>query len=672
MDTRLDFDTARTFPSATIPALAAYGLAVVPGWRAKRDAGRIPTYWRPTPGEPSPYEDPTWRTEHKAWTRRLRDDVRPQVHAAGNAYPDVAANERLLCANDPNYFGAMYGWLLDPQAKADEPMVKPYAKFAYQCHNTTAQYRLIYQEARANLWRPKSRQLGISWDDEHFDTWFYLYGEGAAKLVSRNEKWVYNGKSTESMLGKVLFILTQIEQHTPYLLPEGYTLKQLWQTPNFRDLVLINPITGTVLSGEATTTKVGRGGTYTYGRPDEINFIKDFDEALGSLEWATKHIFGASTESLENGDFAMRAWQAAKIERPESVLEFNWHQNAYLDLEWEREVIAAAMTKEQQERLWREAFRDPFAGFGTWVYPEARTLPDAHRPYRPEEPLDTTIDPAGTGDDMAFLACQPTTSDGQQGFHVLFSFERKLPNPERIAHLLTGILPTPGDACYGWEPDVEERGIMRFYHDAWRHGREMRWFMDPAGDQIHSNTSFWIMLRDKTRALRVRDYERLLAENIARSEHGQPEASLPTPKAIAPRFDIIKKHRLFADREYALRLYLPFVTFQTGVKSAARVREAWGKARYNELSERAVTEPKRRHDESSHLTSCGEYYAIYYRYRHRDPLNTKQLGADLRKLGAPGVPVIPSGFPNRAVIPAALANRHGLRQPPADVPGGWR
>jgi hypothetical protein len=672
VDARLDIDTSITWPSATIPALTPHGLGTVPGFRLKKGKA-IPTGWRPTPGEPNPYEDPRWRIEHKAWTRKLLE-VRSGIHARGRKDAGFARVERALCAQDPNYFGAVYGWLFDPKPMAGETMHKPFAKFAYQCHNTTAQQRIIALPERAWLWRPKSRQLGISWDDEHFDLWFYLWGEGQAKLFSRSEKWVYNGSSTEAMMGKMLYVMKKIEESSPYLLPEGYTVERLWRSPHFRDLVLTNPITGTALIGESTTKKVGRGGTYTYARPDESGHIMDLDDALTSVGQATPHVFPAGTESLENGDEWLALWQAAKREKPASVMELNWHQNAYCDTAWELDLLGNAITKHQQEGVMREAFRDPFAGFGTWCYPEARSLPDANQPYRGDEPLDLTIDP-GPGDITAIMAAQATAIDGQEGFHVLWSLEREMPNPEWIAHILTGIWPQRGDACYGMQPDPQEEEIGRFLHECWLEGRELRFFMDPAADQVHSKGSYFTMLRDKTKELRQREYERIAAINIALREAGRTPGREPTPKPISPRFEIIKKHRLLGDREFALRRYLPFVTFQTGILSAGRVRECLGRVRYNDLSERAVTDARRRHDQYSHLASCCEYYAIYYRYRFVDPLDTKSLKAQIRTVRGPGKVSKPSGFGGGG-IPKGF-KRPGVPAPrntPPDrvAPGGWR
>lgn len=675
--TRLDIDTSTWYPDAFIPALKPYGLDRVPGFRLKAGA-IIPAGWRPTPGEQNPYEDIAWRGDHKEWRIELCDVARPWIHHKGNASETQADIERQLCAQDPNYFGAVYGWIFDPKPKDDEPMHKPYAKFAYQCHNTSEQQRIIRGIERAWLWRRKSRQLGISWDDEHFDLWFYLWCEGQAKLVSRSEKWVYNGSSTEAMLGKVLSIMRKLDEHTPYLLPAGYSVHKLWQSPNFRDMVLTNPISGTALLGESTTKKVARGGTYTFVRPDEAAFIPNLEETLASIAGASPHVFPASTESLDEGDDWIALTQAAQDAKPASVMQFNWHQNTYLDLAWERDVIANALTKEQQEGLWRESFRDPFAGFGVWAYPEARDLPDANQPYRPDEPLDTTIDPAGQGDAMALMAAQATAVDGQEGFHVLWSLEREMPEPEWLAHVLTGIWPEPGDACFGMNPDAQEEELGALYYDAWMSGRELRWFMDPAADQVHSKGSFFTMLRDKTHELRLRVYEPIAAENIARTEAGKPLLLEPVPKPISPKFEIIKKHRLFGDREFALRKYLRHITFQTGVLSAARVRECLGRTRYNDKADRAVTAPKRRHDQYSHLASCCEYYAIYYQYRFVDPLDTKamrtlQKGLSLR---GPGRRHVPSGFGKRGAVPKGFRFGPGIPDkrphPPGVAPGGWR
>jgi hypothetical protein len=320
VDGKLDIDTSVWWPDAFIPALQPYGLERVPGFRLK-PGKKMPAGWRPTPGEQNPYEDTAWRAEHKDWRIELVDEVRPHIHKKGNGDQKFAAIERMLCAQDPNYFGAVYGHIFDPKAKADEPMRKPFAKFAYQCHNTSAMFEEIKKPHRSFLWRPKSRQLGISVDDEMFDTHFYLWGEGQAKLGSRNEKLVYNGRSYEAMFGKIIYNLQKLDEFTPYLLPAGYSAAKLLRRPWFRDMTLINPITGTALIGESTTKELARGGTYTFARLDESGFMENLADIITSVQEAALHIFLASTERANE---YLEMWQAAKRELPKSIYEFNW------------------------------------------------------------------------------------------------------------------------------------------------------------------------------------------------------------------------------------------------------------------------------------------------------------------------------------------------------------
>lgn len=665
---RVDIDTAKTFPDACIPGLAPYGLDIVPGFRTLPGLV-IPPGWRPTPGEPNPYEDVAWREDHKAWTRRLVHEARPFIHRLGNSNPAFAAAEREKASRDWNYFGAVYGWIYDPKPIPGEAKHKPYAKFAYQCDNTALQQDWIHRSwiEQAIIWRSKSRQLGISWDDEHVDTAFYLFDEGSAKLTSRSEDWVDKGESTEAMFGKVKYILRKISEHTPFLLPgypEGvFTYKQLLSAPYYKHMQLINPVTGTALHGESANRQVGRGGTYTYGRPDEDAFIAELEDTLAAMESCAR-VFPASTESFEKGEQHFQGWQTAKAESPDMVREYNWHQNAYLDADWERRVLAKGRSDGQMQRVMREYFRDPFAGFSQWVYPEAGAIRRVNQPYRADEPLDITMDPAGTGDDFALMAAQATAIDGAEGFHVLWGYQKTQPNPLRIAHLMAGIWPERGDACYPWKPDTEERLIGELMYGLWLDGREIRAFSDPAADQIHSRASFLTEFRDLTAQLRQRAWDRLKAEQIARKEANQPyleDAQLPLPKPIAPRFKMIKSHRLYGDREYAFRRYLPHVTVQTGVPSADWVRECAIKTSYNELAKHAVTEPKRKHDKYSHQASNLENYSLYFRYGFVDPLDSKAMRNLQRRLGlrGPGSRGIPSGFGSRGAIPKGFGQAKG-------------
>jgi hypothetical protein len=96
---------------------------------------------------------------------------------------------------------------------------------------------------------------------------------------------------------------------------------------------------------------------------------------------------------------------------------------------------------------------------------------------------------------------------------------------------------------------------------------------------------------------------------------------------------------------------------------------------YNALSQHAVTEPKRKHDQYSHLASCFENYCLYYRYRHIDPLDTRGLHANAKlpnPLGhrpGPGRPPMPTRFGLNRTIGLPNPNR-GL--PSRVAPGGWR
>jgi hypothetical protein len=671
--TQINIDRAKWFPDAVIPGLKPYGMETVPGFRLLPGMVMPPT-WQPTPGEPNPYEDPQWRLDHKAYARRLRDEVRPEIHERGNRDPNFAHIERLKCADDPNYFGMVYGWIQDPQPLPDEEQDKPYAKFAYQCDNTTTQQQMLGlpRSRRMKLWRDKSRQLGISWDDEHFDTWFYLWLKGQIKIVSRSEKWVDNGSSVEAMMGKIKYILIKIGEHTPYLLPEGYSVTQLLSPPNYKHLNLINPVSGAAVFGEATTAKVARGGTYTYGRADEDGFIPNLDQTLTSMQGSCPRIFLASTATFEEGEAHFAGWQAAKEQEPDTVREYNWHQNAYLDLQWERDLLASAKTDAARQGVMREAFRDPFAGASNFVYPEARDIPDVNQPYIPEEPLDIIMDPAGAGDDFAFFAAQATALDGTPGCHILWSHQEQFPNPLRVAHIATGIWPERGDECWPWQPDTTQRQIGELLYALWVDDREVRWFSDPAGDQVHSKASFLTMFRDLTRELRTREYERLKAINIALDEAGKPPRPLPTPYPIAPKFKAIKQHRLFGDREYALRPLIPHITCQAGVPSARWVAECLRRTSNNELTKSAVTEPRRKHDQYSHHASNCENYALYFRYRFVDPLDTKGMRKLQRDLGlrpGPGKGAIPKGFGLNRNVGLPNPNR-GL--PSRVAPGGWR
>lgn len=650
--TEIDVDTSRFFPDAEIPGLAVYGLSRIPGYRRNAD------------GE----EDESWRVE---WfeTRDRILEVRDRIWRTARRNPIFAAGERQAAYACPHYFKAVYGWIAEPRQRAGMFEDNPFVPFAYQIHITNHKLALCAREEEIDLWQPKARGLGVSWNNQHDETWDWLRGPARWILSSRNETLVGDIDNPDAMFGKVFYLLRRLP---PWLLPAGFdpdAPRGWWNTTR---MTLTNkdkdsPGYGAQLVGSPTTKNIGRAGRYKGADVDEGQAIARLNSVIQSLRGSTFHIVVTGTEGTDEGEDFVDGWQSAKRENPETVLELNYHQNAFQDRAWLERQYARATTPQQKAALALEYERNYFAGYSDWIYPEARHIAEDDRPYRPDAPLDTTFDP-GKDDETAVLAAQPTVRAGVPGFHVLFTYEKQITNVEWFAHVFTGIWPQQGrDSCYGIEPDHEEQAIGAFYYQRWLQGSETRWFMDPAGIASQSNASFWSTLRDKSAELRQREIEeRLLPQakidQIVREEGGEREATLrlPEPWGITCLYEIIRRHRLHEDRHYALRKYLPAVTIQRGVRSAMRFKVCLMRYQFNPRSPKAITEAKPLHNQYSHLASSGEYYAVYYVYGFVDP-------PQVARSSGPGPRRIPSSGPGRAAIPATYPTRGAARPaPPPD------
>lgn len=630
--TDIVIDTARWFGDAFIPDLPA-DLQRVPGFRLKPEFTHIPDGFQPTPGEPNPYEDPAWRTEYFAWREEL---LRYRAWIWERCETDATEREvqKLLCFGDgkmnadgtlnagcPKYFGAMFGWIQEPRAAGLRGSTwSPFVPYHYQLHQTDTFTRVINLpfEEEVDIWEPKSRGLGVSWnrskDDLH--TWLSR-PEARILLISRNQVFVDSEGNVDSLFEK---ILTMIRRLPDWMRPAGFHEKMPWRKTNY----LHNETNGAEIIGSPNTADAGRAGRYLYGFADEAAKMANLQRLLASLRGSMHKMFYASTEDREvtSGREWLEEWQAAKRHAPETVMEWNWHQNPTMDTRWERTKLERAGSEGGVHKAKVEYFRDVFAGFDEYIYPEAKHIRDADHPYDPHKPLVVMTDP-GKADDVAFTVGQTlVTEGGQQGFHFLFSYQANLQEVQWMAHIRTGIWPQIGDQCWGMEPTPEERQIGQFFYNCWLHNYEVQDYMDPYGDAALAGISYKRMIEEESAKLRQREIQRLTLEQMAQQYATNDFSGTwrpPTPHGIFASTGLLKKHKTHHEHRLAVRAYLPHITVQEGVMSAAWVRTCLSNARFRKQTTDAVTEPKPVHDQYSHINYCVGATMIYYRYGWTDP-----------------------------------------------------
>jgi hypothetical protein len=655
-----DVDLTRAFGDAEIPYLEPYGCSRIPGMR----------YF---PG--TTLEDPQWRVD---WfdTRDRIMVVREKIWAECERSLVRQAEERTLALSCPHYFKAIFGWIGEPRPRKGELAHKAFIPFHYQIHLTNYRLALVREEEERDAWCPKARGLGVSWNNQWDEIYEWLSRDCRWILSSRNEALVGDLNNPDAMFGKIFYGLRRIPE---WLLPAGFDPNNPRKWWNNERMTLTNldknsPGYGAQLVGSPTTKNIGRAGRYTGADVDEAQKVPKLNAVIQSLRGSTFHILLTGTEGTQEGEDWYLGWTSAKVDNPDNVYELNYHQNAYQDPFWLERQYARATTPEQRADIALEYERNYFAGYGDWIYPEAHGIEALDDPYDPTKLCAVIFDP-GKDDETAVLIAQPTLRKGQAGFHVLFTYEKKLTNMEWLCHVFTGIWPTPEDPCWGIQPTHEEREIGLFFSQRWLNGDPMFWGMDPAGINSQSNASFWSMFDEVTGRLRKREVQRMASSHQrARDLGDESKRRLPDPWGITLQYLALQRHRIQADRHYALRRYIPHITIQKGISSADRFKTCLTRYQYNPRSPRAVTEAVPLHNQYSHLSSTGEYLAIYIIYGFVDPApNQKIQIRPTSEIGPQrGATRIPPALAHRLkAIPAPPPDK-GIRMPAGARQGSWR
>jgi hypothetical protein len=561
--------------SAIIPALTDYGLSVVLGAGDKYSQD--------------------WRAPFFTWKNEIIT-LRDQVHELALNDAVFREQEMALCAQDPAYWLAMYGWIEEPRSIAGEETVKPFIPFEFQVRLLQEFVRTVESPYPRDLYISKARGLGASWLLCAAAYWGWLFRPWRGKLVSRNEKLVDSPLDLDSLFGKIDFL---IDWTPTWMLPDGYR-----RSEHRRELMLRNPVTGAAISGESTTSMTARGARSAYSIYDEAAFIRDFSEVWATGESTTPHRIGLSTESFTVGFDWWTSWHTIKEHEDEhirsQVIELEWWENPYQDPEWYQRAKDRAGA--QMEKFLREYERNPYEGSGQFVYEIARDMPKALLTYDPTKPLLITIDP-GHADDTAIVWGQEHDDDGHQGVAFLGSYERNYAPVEWYAHLLTGILPEEEDECFGMEMSQRERELFSFFHHLPWSSDNIYCFMDPAGAQQHAGISFFDLFVDKTLELRTRRYDRLSDLEIH---------TTPKPTAIVPEYQALKKaQRSFhEERRNATRTYLPHSVVNDTI-DGRRIKECFVNYRMSELTDKSTSESKPIHGKHSHIVTACEYLFSY-------------------------------------------------------------
>lgn len=540
---------------------------------------------RHVPPAPSSAADefaPEKRAAWLAWATELaRFRVKRKLEL--KEHPELAAVERAKCRVSPAYFMAVWGWIFEqrPELGGGD---KPWLPFP-------AQVDLInWFENRMESIGPdrdgvvsKCRDMGASWTCCCWALHGWLFKAPWTVLFLSRKEDLVESKSSDSLFWKIEFLIRRLERHAPWMLPEGFSLKNKVLNS---DLRLINPVTGAELLGESTNSNAGRGARATAVIIDEAAFVPDFMDVWGGLGASTNHRFAVSSESLQQGpDFYNLGLNNTSPYRP-ALFEMDWWDNPLHDPEWfEREK---QRYEYRMADFYREILRDARAGDETFVYPYAKNIvPDPEATFKENGFLYATIDP-GFGDETAIAWIQDQGGE----FVVLDAYQNRGKDAEFYGTIITG---EPREGPWQYTDDDLRfmewtRTLPKGYYTSGGH-----FYGDVSGHNVTGATydSFYSVLEQKF--------------GVRINKDRMVDGSL-----IGYR----KEARTHKGRREALREILPSFRFcvTPGARFALRCLQ---ENRFPAESGKSMTEAKAAiHDQTSHMTTAFEYFAVHRKLSH--------------------------------------------------------
>src|SRR6266403_919028 len=183
--------------------------------------------------------------------RRLR-----YIKKIGND-PIARAKELEKCKNGVDgliHWVNNWAWTVDPRAQA--VAVMPFLLFPFQDETLRKLYSFVFEKQTGALIE-KSRDMGVTWLIMIFNLWAWNFKPRYdALLGSRKEELVDTKGEMDSHFEKLRFCIRMMPD---WMLPTGFN-REHHSNCYMR---IINPATGSYLTGESSNVDFGRQGRYT-------------------------------------------------------------------------------------------------------------------------------------------------------------------------------------------------------------------------------------------------------------------------------------------------------------------------------------------------------------------------------------------------------------------------
>lgn len=306
------------------------------------------------------------------------------------------ANNRLLqahlksyCKDDILFWVNVFCATYDPRK---QPSVIPFITYQYEDELILELVDRIKNQK--DLLIDKSRDMGITWCVLLVLTWFWqFHGEGFDFLVgSRKEQYIDVMGNMDTLIEKVRFI---IRNQPKWMIPTGFDWKQ-----HSNYMKIINPVSKSTITGEATNNNFSRGGRrraifldeFAFWEVDQAAWRASADSSNCRIVVSTPCGFNNQFAKLRHSgsiDFKTIHWKL----HPEK--DDAWYANECKRRNYDAVEIA------QELDISYEGSEE-----GILFHWEEMKKAAKNEPVMSRERIVVSLDPAGEGDDEAvFYVC---------------------------------------------------------------------------------------------------------------------------------------------------------------------------------------------------------------------------------------------------------------------------
>ena len=230
------------------------------------------------------------------------------------------------CTNSPIFWLNFFGWTYNVKS-VDEtgreiPAESQHVPFiTWPVQDSAIETLVACVDDGKDAIIDKSRDMGASWLCVALATWYWLFRpDSQILLVSRVEDLVDRRGDPDCLMWKIDYMIANLPD---WMIPAKRDDFQVGGRYR-RHLQLVNPATGSTVSGQATTAHVGRGGRRTFILFDEMAAMDHSTDAWRSAADTTACRIGNSTPLGPGTEFTRQRNLGIMHESPKVITLGYW------------------------------------------------------------------------------------------------------------------------------------------------------------------------------------------------------------------------------------------------------------------------------------------------------------------------------------------------------------